>query len=68
MAHLEVKPKKLSSNWWIWLIIIIIIAVAAFYFLNGYNNGNMTATKTDSVKTTVDSTKTMVDSTSRPAK
>jgi hypothetical protein len=61
MAHLEVKPKKLSSNWWIWLIIIIIIAAAAFYFFEGYNDGKTTVTKTDSVKTTVDST-------SRPAK
>jgi hypothetical protein len=61
MAHLEVKPKS-RSNWWIWLIIVILIIAAAIYFFQGYSDGKLTVTKTDTTKTTTDS------AASRPAK
>jgi hypothetical protein len=68
MAHLEVKPKP-SSNWWLWIIIIIIVVAAAVYFYNGYTDGSVRATKTDTTRVTTDSVKTKTDTTvAQPAK
>jgi outer membrane protein OmpA-like peptidoglycan-associated protein len=55
MAHLEVKPKKGSNSWWIWLLLILIILGVLFYlFKDRLNLGSQAPPRQDSTSMTTD--------------
>jgi outer membrane protein OmpA-like peptidoglycan-associated protein len=57
MAHLEVKPKRSGSSWWIWLLLILVVLAVLFYlFKDRLNMGSQAALQQDSTSMSKDTT------------